>query len=407
MSSHSERPILIAGGGPVGVITALALARQGLPVHVFEAASKVNDAPRAATTHAATLEMLEELGLVEEVIRRGLVEPLFRIWDRSTGKLVAEFDFGNLKNDTRYPFAVQCEQHKLANLTLERLRALPHATVEFSARVKSISQSSDTVEIVVETAAGTHPVKGCYLVGADGGRSTVRKSLGIAFEGYTHPERFLILTTPFDIGTRYPGCTRNYLAHPEDWCAFFKVSGDDGTGLWRVLSSTRLNQTEAELFDDQAVERRLQAFVPKEGRYDVIHRNLYNVHQRVAASFRKGRVFLAGDAAHVNNPLGGLGLNFGIHDAIELSRLLGRVLRGEASVDILDSYDCHRRPLNIEFVQQQTVANKKRMEEKDPVARARNFAELAAMSADPVAHRAFLLRASLLDSVKNRSEAAI
>jgi 3-(3-hydroxy-phenyl)propionate hydroxylase len=405
MSSLSERPILIAGGGPVGVITALALARQDLAVHAFEAESKVSDAPRAATTHAATLEMLEELGLVEDVIRRGLVEPLFRIWDRSTGKLVAEFDFGNLKNDTRYPFAVQCEQHKLTNLAIERLRAFPHATLEFSARVMSISQSSDTVEIVVETAAGTRTVKGCYLIGADGGRSTVRKSLGIAFEGYTHPERFLILTTPFDIGTRYPGCTRNYLAHPEDWCAFFKVSGDDGTGLWRVLSSTRLDQTEAELFDSQAVERRLQRFIPKEGRYDVVHRNLYDIHQRVATSFRKGRVFLAGDAAHVNNPLGGLGLNFGIHDAIELSRLLGRVLRG-ASVDILDLYDRHRRPLNIEFVQQQTVANKKRMEEKDPVTRARNFDEIAATAADPVAHRAYLLRASLLDSVKDRAEAA-
>jgi 3-(3-hydroxy-phenyl)propionate hydroxylase len=259
MSSLSERPILIAGGGPVGVITALALARQDLPVHAFEAESKVNDAPRAATTHAATLEMLEELGLVEDVIRRGLVEPLFRIWDRSTGKLVAEFDFGKLKNDTRYPFAVQCEQHKLTNLAIERLRAFPHATLEFSARVMSISQSSDTVEIVVETAAGTRTVKGCYLIGADGGRSTVRKSLGIAFEGYTHPERFLILTTPFDIGTSYPGCTRNYLAHPEDWCAFFKVSGDDGTGLWRVLSSVRLDQTEAELSDSQAVESGLES----------------------------------------------------------------------------------------------------------------------------------------------------
>src|SRR5215475_3548722 len=185
MSSHSEQPILIAGGGPVGVVTALALARQGLAVHVFEAESKVNDAPRAATTHAATLEMLEGLGLVDEVIRCGLVEPLFRIWDRSTGKLVAEFDFGNLKNDTRYPFAVQCEQHKLANLTIERLRAFPHVTVEFSARVISISQSSEAVEITVGTAVGTRTVKGSYLIGADGGRSTVRKSLGIEFEGYT------------------------------------------------------------------------------------------------------------------------------------------------------------------------------------------------------------------------------
>ena len=403
MPSSPAHPILIAGGGPVGVIAALALARQGLPVRVFEADSKVNESPRAATTHAATLEMLEELGLVDDVIRRGLVEPLFRTWDRSTGKLVAEFDFAVLKNDTRYPFAVQCEQHKLAKLAIQRLAALPHAAVEFSARVTAMSQSADAVEIAVETAEGTRAIKGSYLIGADGGRSTVRKALGIAFEGYTHPERFLILTTPFDIGTKFPGCTRNYLSDPQDWCALFKVSGDDGKGLWRVLSTTRLEQTEAELFADEAVERRLQKFIPKPGRYEVVHRNLYNVHQRVAASFRQGRVFLAGDAAHVNNPLGGLGLNFGVHDAMELSGLLGRVIRREASPGILDRYDRHRRPLNIEFVQQQTIANKKRMEEKDPAARAKNFEELAATAADPAAHRAYLLRASLLDSVRKRA----
>src|SRR5215472_5899304 len=288
MALSSARPVLIAGGGPVGVIAALALARQGIAVHVFEAAERVNDAPRAATTHAATLEMLDELGLVEDVIRRGLVEPLFRTWDRATGKLVAEFDFGRLNNDTRYPFAVQCEQHKLAGMAIARLRDFPHATVEFSARVTEVRQTGDAVEIVVETAAGARTVTGAYLIGADGGRSTVRKALGIEFEGYTHPERFLILTTPFDVGTKFPGCTRNYLSDPQDWCALFKVSGDDGKGLWRVLSSTRLEQSEAELFDSEAVESRLQKFIPKAGPYKVVHRNLYNVHQRVAASFRQG-----------------------------------------------------------------------------------------------------------------------
>jgi 3-(3-hydroxy-phenyl)propionate hydroxylase len=400
------RPILIAGGGPVGVIAALALARQGLPVRVFEAEAKVNDMPRAATTHAATLEMLDDLGLADEVIRRGLVEPLFRTWDRLTGKLVAEFDFGLLKNDTRYPFAVQCEQHKLAGIAIERLRAFPHASVEFQTRVRSLSQSADGVVVEIEDEAGIRKIEGSYLIGADGGRSTVRKALGIEFEGYTHPERFLILTTTFDIGSRFPGCTRNYLSDPEDWCALFKVSGDDGKGLWRVLSSTRLEQTEAELFDPKATEARLQKFIPKNGPYEIVHRNLYNVHQRVAASFFKGRVLLAGDAAHVNNPLGGLGLNFGIHDAIELTTFLGRVTRREAGEDILDLYDRHRRPLNIEFVQQQTIANKKRMEERNPDARARNFRELAAIAADPVAHRAYLLRASLLESVRKHAAVA-
>ncbi|MEX2036688.1 MAG: FAD-dependent monooxygenase, partial [Xanthobacteraceae bacterium] len=211
---------------------------------------------------------------------------------------------------------------------------------------------------------------------------------------------------PFDLGANYRGCTRNYFSDPEDWCALFKVSGDDGKGLWRVLSSTRLEEQEADLLSVEATERRLQKFFPKHGRYPIVHRNLYNVHQRVAASFRKGRVFLAGDAAHVNNPLGGLGLNFGIHDAVELTGLLGRVVRGEAPAEILGLYDRHRRPLNIEFVQQQTIANKKRMEEKDPAARARNFEQLAATAADPAAHRAYLLRASLIDSVRKRAAAA-
>src|SRR4029077_20823380 len=121
-----QRPVLIAGGGPVGCMAALALARQGLPVHVFEADERINDSPRAATTHAATLEMLAELGLVDDVIRRGLIEPRFQIWDRASREVIAAFDFTALQNDTPYPYVVQCEQHKLANMAIERLRALPH-----------------------------------------------------------------------------------------------------------------------------------------------------------------------------------------------------------------------------------------------------------------------------------------
>jgi 3-(3-hydroxy-phenyl)propionate hydroxylase len=399
----SQRPILVAGGGPVGFVTALALARQGLPVHLFEAEPRINTMPRSATTHAATLEMLDGLGMVEEVIERGYVEPLFRIWDRRTKAIVAEFDFGTLKDETPYPFAVQCEQHKIAGMALDRLRRVPDAKVEFSTRVTSVRQAADGVEIEVENADGLRTVAGSYLIGCDGGRSTVRKALGIGFDGYTHPERFMILTTTFDIGTMYPGCTRNYITDPDGWFSLFKVSGDEAGPLWRVLSSTRPEQTDDELMSPEATERRLQGFIPKDGPYDIVHRNLYNVHQRVAMSFRKGRVFLAGDAAHVNNPLGGLGLNFGIHDAVELTTLLGRVIRREAPETVLDEYDRHRRPLNVEFVQQQTIANKKRMEEKDAAARERDFDELRRTASDPAAHRVYVRRASLIESVRKRA----
>jgi 3-(3-hydroxy-phenyl)propionate hydroxylase len=404
---QSERPIVIAGGGPVGVVTALALARQGLDVQLFEAEARVNDSPRAATTHAATLEILDDLGLVEEVTRRGLIEPKFRIWDRASRTIIAEFNFGVLKNDTRYPYVVQCEQHKLANIALDRLRALPNVAVEFSARVGGFEQFDDRVEVEVETATGRRRVSASYLIGADGGRSTVRKGLEIEFEGYTHPERFLVLTTTYPFGTEFAECSRNYFSDPDEWAALFKVTGDDGNGLWRVVFPTRLMESEEEAFEEAAVQARLQRFFPKPGPYPVVHRNIYNVHQRVAAAFRKGRAFLAGDSAHVNNPLGGLGLNFGIHDGVELSSLLGRVIRREVSPDILDLYDRFRRPLNVEYVQQQTIANKKRLEEKDPAMRAKSNASLRAIAADPAAHRAYLLRASLIDSVRKRQAEAV
>ena len=404
---QSERPIVIAGGGPVGVVTALALARQGLEVRLFEAEARVNDSPRAATTHAATLEILEDLGLVEEVTKRGLIEPKFRIWDRASRTIIAEFNFGVLKNDTRYPYVVQCEQHKLANIALDRLRALPNVAVEFSARVGGFEQFDDRVEVEVETATGRRRVSASYLIGADGGRSTVRKGLEIEFEGYTHPERFLVLTTTYPFGTEFAECSRNYFSDPDEWAALFKVTGDDGNGLWRVVFPTRLMESEEEAFEETAVQARLQRFFPKPGPYPVVHRNIYNVHQRVAAAFRKGRAFLAGDSAHVNNPLGGLGLNFGIHDGVELSSLLGRVIRREVSPDILDLYDRFRRPLNVEYVQQQTIANKKRLEEKDPAMRAKSNASLRAIAADPAAHRAYLLRASLIDSVRKRQAEAV
>ncbi len=384
----------------------MALARQGIAVHLFEAQPRVNDSPRAATTHAATLEMLADLDLVDEVIRRGLIEPKFRIWDRTSREIIAEFYFGVLKNDTRFPYVVQCEQHKLAHMAIERLHRFEHARLDFSSRVTALRQLDDRVEVSVEDARGTRQIDGSYLIGADGGRSTIRKALGTAFVGYTHPERFLVLTTTFSFDTEHAQCSRNYFSDPDEWCALFKVTGDDGSGLWRVLFPTGADETDAQALDADAVEVRLQRFFPKSGAYPVVHRNLYNVHQRVAASFGSGRVYLAGDCAHVNNPLGGLGLNFGIHDAVELSTLLGRVLRGEEPAHILEQYDRFRRPLNIEYVQQQTIANKKRLEEKDSAIRAKNNEALRRTAGDPVAHRAYLLRASLIDSVRKRAAAA-
>ena len=400
-----DHPILIAGGGPVGVVLALSLARQGIPVRVFEAEARVNDMPRASTLHPATLEMLGALDLFEEVKARGLVARTFQFWDRPSNRVVAEFDHEVLKNDTAYPLVIQCEQHKIATMCMERLRAFPHAEVRMSSRVQGLEQFDDRVEVTVEGPGGTERITGRYLVGADGGRSTVRKALDIDFEGYTFPERFLVLTTPFDFAAERGAAFRAYFSDPDEWANLFKVAGDGGGPLWRVVFPTIAGQTDEEILNEEAVQGRLQKFFPKAGDYPIVHRNLYNVHQRVAATFGKGRVFLAGDSAHVNNPIGGLGLNCGIHDAAELARLLGGVLSGDRPETDLALYDQRRRPINIEYVQQQTIANKKRLEEKEPAQREANFDFLRKTAADPAAHRAFLLRTSLLESVRKNATA--
>jgi 3-(3-hydroxy-phenyl)propionate hydroxylase len=391
-----RRNILVVGAGPVGSVAALAAARFGHTVTLLEALQRIDDSPRASTTQPPTLEILAELGLVDEYIRVGLAARTFEFWDRSTLQRIAVFDFERLRGETDFPFVVQTEQHKLANMAIARLAGLPNAEVLLGTQVTEVRQDEHQVTVI----AGEQRFTADYVIGADGGRSMVRKSLGIEFEGYTWPERFLVITTKFDFAAALGCCFRNYMAGPSEWTNLFKVAGDDLKGRWRAVFNTREDESDAEALSDAAVRARLgRVYVPEAAR-DYLHLNLYSVHQRVARHFRSGRVFLCGDAAHVNNPIGGLGLNSGIHEAWDLAGLLDKVLKRQVDPLVLDSYEKRRRPLNIEYVQEQTVANKKRLEERDPRERERRFDELRATADDPARHKAFLMRASLLESAR-------
>jgi 3-(3-hydroxy-phenyl)propionate hydroxylase len=394
----SDERILIAGGGPVGLLCAWLLGRRGLPVRVFDENDGPQADPRAATTHPATLDLLADDGLAADMARVGLVAPIFQFWDRPTDTCIAEFDHAILTADTRHPFVVQCEQFKTAKLILERLRKLANVEVLFNHKVVGVAQSDAFVTIEVNGPTGISTHTGTYLIGADGGRSTVRKQCEIAFDGFTWPERFIVLTTPYDFQAHRGYCYRSYFADPGAWCNCFKVSANGPPGLWRTVFPTDVDQTDAEIMSDEGVEARLQRFFPSPQRYDVVHRNLYVTHQRVAASFRKGRVLLAGDAAHVNNPIGGMGLNGGIQDAANLSDKLARVLINQETDRLLDLYDRQRRTVAIEFVQEQSIANKKRLEARDPEVRQKNHDELRAIAADPVRARQFLLRTAMITS---------
>jgi len=396
--SPAPARILIDGGGPVGLFAALLLGRAGLAVRLYDENQAPQEDPRAATTHPATLEVLARAGLVEDMARVGLVCPIFQFWDRPTGEKVAEFDHALLAQDTSHPLVIQCEQFKTAHLILERLAALPHVEVLWGHRVTAVTQDAGGVDVTVASAGKETTQRGAYLVGADGGRSVVRKACGIEFEGFTWPERFIVLTTPFDFEAERGYCPRSYFADPDEWCNCFKVSANGPPGLWRTVYPTDPAASDDALMSDEAVQARLQKFFPSPQPYEIVHRNLYVTHQRVAARFRRGRVLLAGDAAHVNNPIGGMGLNGGLQDAANLAEKLVRVTLGGETERLLDLYDWQRRTVMSEFVQQQSIANKQRLEARDPATRRRNLDELKRIADDPARARQFLLRSSMIES---------
>ena len=400
----SRSQVVISGGGPVGLICAYALARRGVTVTVLDQNSELQDDPRAATTHPATLELLDGLGVIDQVIEQGLVAEEFEFWDRPTGEKVATFDHAALSEDTKFPFVVQCEQFKLAKIFLAKLQGEATATVLFDHNVTAIDHTPEGVTVTATTPDGEKTFEGDWLIGADGGRSVIRKSAGIDFEGFTWPERFLVLSTPFDFQAERGMSFRNYIADPEEWCNCFKVAADGPPGLWRLVFPADPNADEADLLSDEFVQEKMQKFFKRDSDYDIVHRNLYNVHQRVAATFRLGRVLLAGDSAHVNNSIGGMGLNGGIQDAVNLTDKLAAVIVDGADERLMDLYDKQRRTYAVEFVQEQTIANKKRLEAKDPEARAANMANLRETAADPAKARNFLLGASMIRAMRRNAE---
>ncbi len=397
---NATNRILIAGGGPVGLTAALALVRQGIPVTVCEANLEPEKDQRAASFQPSTLDMLDAFDITRAILPLGLVAPDFKFWDRPTGELVATFDFSVLADDTHYPFVLQYEQYKYVGTLLGILASEPDFEIRYGAPVCDITQTEVAVEVGVATSEGTERLSGRFLIGADGSKSFVRKGLGIEFEGFTYRERFLKICTPFRFEDHQDVAYRNYFADPDETCNMFKVIGEEGVGLWRVIYPIPAEESDAEAQSADACQRRLERFFPRDVPYDIALREIYVVSQRVAATFHQGRVALAGDSAHVNHPVGGLGLNSGIHDALGLSDALGRIWRGEADIEALERYSRQRHTAAHRFVQAQTIHNKKMLEERDPAVRRRNLDELGRTAEDPERARRYLLNASLIDSVR-------
>ena len=393
-SMHTNDRVLISGGGPVGLVSALILARAGIPVSVFEAESEPVEDLRASTFHPPTLDMLDELGLAQRLIDNGLIARKWQIRDRKTGP-VATYDMSILKDETGHPYRVQCEQWKLVNFALEDLEKLDNVDVQFSHRVSGVDQTDDGVTIAVDGPDGTETHSGRYLIGADGAGSVVRQALGIGFDGFTYEELFLSVSTPFELADHFENLTYiNYISDPDEWLVLLRVKG-----LWRVLFPVPPEIDRDKALSDGFIEDRMQALLPQPEPYEIAHRTLYRIHQRVAETYRVGNAFLAGDAAHINNPLGGMGLNGGLHDAINLAERMAKVWHG-GDPDLLDQYERQRRPMAIEYVKEATMRNQRLMNESDPAKREEALAEVRETADDPEKAYAAMMRASMISAVR-------
>jgi 3-(3-hydroxy-phenyl)propionate hydroxylase len=401
----NDQRVLIAGGGPVGTLTALALARAGIEVVLFERLSKPAEDHRAATLQPSTLDLFEHLGLTPAILAQGLRSPKFQWRDRVTHEIVAEFDYEFLKDDTTHPYVIQLEQHRTVNIALAAAANEPNFHLMREVDVTAVSQDAEGVTLEITHQDGrrkTH--RGAYLIGCDGGRSLVRKETGVSFDGFTWPERFNIVTTTTDFEKTLGFRLRNYCAHPDRWVSLMKVPGETNQGLWRCVFPAKNEESDEEVMSDAWINARFAECLPTSEPPEIVHRNMYNVHQRVAGNFRAGRLLLAGDAAHINNPIGGMGMNSGFQDGLNLAEKLVQIFNGADPEPLLDRYDRQRRLTAIEYVQAQSIANKRTLEERDPVVRDANLARLRATAADPEEHRAFVLKSSLI-AMYRKSEA--
>lgn len=401
------KPVIVVGAGPVGLCLALALAQDGIAVTLIEQLADkdfLDQVPRAGSNHPATLELFDRIGLYRKMEPRGIVAPKFHYWDRQEGKLIAEFDHIHLKDDTRFPFVLQCERIKIIEEALAMAKAHPLIDVRMATTFTGFTQDADSVTARVAGPAGeADRLLGSYVVSAEGARSVVRKDSGIEFEGFTYPERTLNIEVAYDFKTH--GYTeRNYISDPIEYSNLFHWKGPPDR--WRIHFPTDPNEDEHALTRPEAMQLRLKRFLNLDRDFEICGCNLYAVHQRVATKFRSGRAILAGDSAHVNSPIGGMGLNSGVHDAFNLAGKLARILRGEVDETELDRYERQRRHIAVKHTQAQTIRNKRLLAERDPAVRQRNHDELRRTAEDPRLARAFLLRASLIESIREAEEIA-
>ncbi|WP_405669783.1 FAD-dependent oxidoreductase [Streptomyces sp. NBC_01530] len=386
-----DAQVVVAGAGPVGLLTALGLARAGLDVTVLEAASGIEPRPYDMVYHWAVLPGLEDLGLLEELCQAGVVAHTRSFVVPSTGERLV-LDLRSLTDEVEHPFELLVPSHGLARIVVDRLARHPRVRFEWGTRLTDVWQDSHGVTVTADTPHGVSTLRAAWLVGADGAHSQVRRSLGMGFPGVTWPKRFVAADIRFDLA----GLGMSPSSWQLDLDNGALIGLADDTGLWRYTFA------ESRLLPEETIADRMSAVfkaVLPHGADPLLESwAASRVHERAAESFRSGRVVLAGDAAHVTNPSRGFGLACGVFDALALARLLASVVHGDADHTVLDQYAEDRRKVFEESVSPLSAqAMRLLFLTESPERFAEGVEHCRRMAADP-----HLLRGHLLESLELR-----
>jgi 3-(3-hydroxy-phenyl)propionate hydroxylase len=397
---QSGEPVLVVGAGPVGFCTALRLARAGVPVTLVEKDARLQDDLRASTFHPPTLEMLDELALTDGLLAEGLRTRKWQIRIHETHEK-AEFDLDAIRNDTPYPFRLQVEQRVLCRLAAEKVMEDTAIDLRMNTELLTFKQDDDCVKARMRGPDGDiHEIVTPFMIAADGSRSLVRELLDLPFEGLTYPETTILATTHFPFEQHLPGLANvNYVWYSGGTFSLLRLPD-----LWRVSLYPDEGESDEQALMPDRLQRKLQRIVPRDDPYVIEEFRRYRIHQRIVGDYRSGRVLLVGDAAHLNSPSGGMGMNGGIHDAFNLTTKLPPVWRGERPIESLDLYTRQRRPIAQEQILKQAHANRTRMQERDPELRRAELERLQAIAADRKKSREYLLRSSMITGLR-RAEA--